>query len=225
VTEPTTKDRLLDAAEALFAHKGYDAVSIREIAGAADVNLAAVNYHFQGKENLYREVLRRRLAPKREKLLAAIAGVEAAGDDQPRLEMLVRAFVGAHLEDALGRAHGQYGLHLMAREMSEPRYGASVLVREFIGPVRARIMKILKELMPDADEARLQMVIGSLVGQCIFFAMYWHNHQRRPDGFQDEGLMFADLGDGLETYINNVIGHVTRFTLGGIGNISEGDEA
>ena len=50
-----TKQRLLDAAEVLFAEKGFDGVSIRELAAAADVNVAAVNYHFQGKQNLYRE--------------------------------------------------------------------------------------------------------------------------------------------------------------------------
>ena len=128
MTESSTKDRLLDAAEVLFARKGYEAVSIREIAGDADVNIAAVNYHFQGKANLYREVLRRRLAPKREKLLAALAEVEAADVSQPRLEMLIRAFVGTHLRDALANPYGIHGLHLMSREMSEPRHGARVLI-------------------------------------------------------------------------------------------------
>ena len=46
-----TKDRLLDAAEDLFAARGFAEVSIRELALAADVNIAAVNYHFHGKEN------------------------------------------------------------------------------------------------------------------------------------------------------------------------------
>ncbi len=222
MNEQTTKDRLLDAAEVLFAQKGYEAVSIREIAGDADVNLAAVNYHFQGKENLYREVLRRRLAPKREKLLAALAVVEAAGEDQPRLEMLIRAFVGTHLEDALSSPRGLLGMHLMSREMSEPRHGAKVLLEELIGPVRARMGKLLVELLPEADMTRLQMIMGSIVGQFIYYAMYWHNHQQAEEGMPGMASAFVSLGDDLEQYIANVIDHVTRFTLGGIREISEG---
>ncbi|MBU0741399.1 CerR family C-terminal domain-containing protein [bacterium] len=224
MSEPTTKERLLDAAEILFAQKGYEAVSIREIAGAADVNLAAVNYHFQGKENLYREVLRRFLAPKREKLLAAIALVEAADDSQPRLEMLIRAFVGTHLEDALNSPRGLLGLHLMSREMAEPRQGARVLVEELIGPVRRRFLLLLRELLPAMSDVRLQMIIGSIVGQFVYYAMHWHNQRNMPGTAQETPLAFVSLGDGIEEYISNVIEHVTRFTLGGIREISEGGD-
>jgi AcrR family transcriptional regulator len=58
-----TREQLLDAAERLFARRGFDATSVREITGAAACNLAAVNYHFGGKRALYREAFRRRLAP------------------------------------------------------------------------------------------------------------------------------------------------------------------
>ena len=59
-----TKDRLLDEAEALFAVRGYHAVSVREITAAANCNLAAVNYHFGNKQNLYLEVFRSRWLPR-----------------------------------------------------------------------------------------------------------------------------------------------------------------
>jgi len=225
MSEQPTKERLLDAAELLFAQQGYEAVSIREIATAADVNLAAVNYHFQGKHNLYVEVLRRRLEPKREKLLAAIAKVEAADDDQPKLEMLIRAFVGTHLEDAVNNPRGQLGIHLMSREMSEPRHGARVLLKELIAPVRERIRLLLTDLLPEAEETRIQMIIGSLVGQFIFYAMYWYNHQCQRDDSPDAAAAFVSLGDSSEDYIANVIDHVTRFTLGGIHEIMKGERS
>ncbi len=225
MSEPTTKERLLDAAEVLFAHQGYEAVSIREIAAEADVNLAAINYHFQGKENLYVEVLRRCLAPKREKLLAAIAAVEVATDDKPKLEMLIRAFVGTHIEDALSSPHGLLGLHLMSREMSEPRHGAYVLVKELIGPVRESFMAHIRILLPDTDEKKIQMIIGSIVGQFIYYAMYWHNHLNMLGKSEEVELAFMSLGDGVEDYMANVIDHMTRFTLGGIKAITEGGDA
>jgi AcrR family transcriptional regulator len=56
-----TRERILDVAERLFMENGYEATSMRMITGAAEVNLAAVNYHFGSKEALLREVFRRRL--------------------------------------------------------------------------------------------------------------------------------------------------------------------
>ncbi|MCS7025866.1 MAG: TetR family transcriptional regulator [Bryobacteraceae bacterium] len=58
-----TKDRILDAAEKLFSLYGFDAASVRMIAAAAKVNLAAINYHFQSKEALLLAVYERRVAP------------------------------------------------------------------------------------------------------------------------------------------------------------------
>src|SRR5277367_2703679 len=60
MTRPSeiTRERILKAAERLFADRGYDATSIRAIVAKARVNQAAINYHFAGKEGLYREVLR-----------------------------------------------------------------------------------------------------------------------------------------------------------------------
>ncbi len=76
--EELTKERILDTAEVLFAQKGYQAVSVREITSAARCNLAAVNYHFGKKENLYLEVFRSRWVPRatriRESFRKAVAG-------------------------------------------------------------------------------------------------------------------------------------------------------
>src|ERR1700682_6408320 len=59
----STKDRLLDTAERLFAKSGIDAVSLRDITAEAGVNLAAVNYHFQSKDSLMEAVICRRIEP------------------------------------------------------------------------------------------------------------------------------------------------------------------
>ena len=67
-----TRTRLLDTAECLFAERGFAGTSVRDITADAGCNLAAVNYHFGGKQNLYREVFRRRLAALREQRLASI---------------------------------------------------------------------------------------------------------------------------------------------------------
>ena len=60
-TQFSTKDRILSAAEELFAQHGFSGTSLRQVTGRADVNIAAVNYHFGSKENLVNEVFRRRM--------------------------------------------------------------------------------------------------------------------------------------------------------------------
>ena len=72
-----TKDRILDAAEALFMEHGFEATSLRAITAAAGVNLAAVNYHFGSKEELFQAVLTRRLDPMNQERARPADGARA----------------------------------------------------------------------------------------------------------------------------------------------------
>ena len=68
----STKDRILNAAEVLFAEQGFAGTSLREVTSRADVNIAAVNYHFGSKENLINEVFRRRMDEMSEARIALL---------------------------------------------------------------------------------------------------------------------------------------------------------
>ena len=69
MTEPNTKDKILDSAEYLFANKGLKETSVRDITSHADVHLAAVNYHFKTKDGLLKALIDRRMKPlNRERL-------------------------------------------------------------------------------------------------------------------------------------------------------------
>ena len=100
----STKDRILGAAEELFAQYGFAGTSLRQVTSRADVNIAAVNYHFGSKENLVNEVFRRRMdemsAQRLQRLRAAVAG------NPCELEHVLAAFV----EPALALAGGDDGL-------------------------------------------------------------------------------------------------------------------
>src|SRR4051795_12847023 len=71
-----TKEKILDTAEALFMEHGFEATSLRAITTAAAVNLAAVNYHFGSKEELFQMVLTRRLDPMNQERLALLTAYE-----------------------------------------------------------------------------------------------------------------------------------------------------
>jgi len=75
---PTTKDRILDSAERLFADLGFDATSLRLITSDAEVNLAAVNYHFQSKESLLDAVIERRLLPLNQRRIELLEQYQAS---------------------------------------------------------------------------------------------------------------------------------------------------
>jgi AcrR family transcriptional regulator len=88
-----TRERILDTAEQLFAREGPAAVTLRAIAAAAEVNVAAVNYHFGSKDKLFEEMFLRRVAPLNEERLRLLAGCLAEAGGRPRLEAVVAAYV------------------------------------------------------------------------------------------------------------------------------------
>ena len=89
-----TKQRILDAAERLFADHGFPATSMRDITNEADVNLAAVNYHFGSKEALLIAVIERTAAPINRDRLERLDALERdAGGGPVDVEALIRAFL------------------------------------------------------------------------------------------------------------------------------------
>jgi AcrR family transcriptional regulator len=89
-----TKQRILDAAEQLFAEHGFDGASLRAITTAAGVNLAAVNYHFRSKDALIQAVLARKLGPINRQRFALLDACEAEAGSKPvPLEKIVRAMI------------------------------------------------------------------------------------------------------------------------------------
>ena len=79
-THFNTKDRILGAAEELFAQHGFSGTSLRQVTSRADVNIAAGNYHFGSKENLVNEVFRRRMDEMSER---RITQLRRAQEDHP----------------------------------------------------------------------------------------------------------------------------------------------
>ena len=118
VNSPTTstRDRLLDVAERLFAERGVDATSLRAITTEAEANLASVNYHFGSKDGLFLEILARRTAPVNAERLRLLSLAEKQADGHPmrahttRLSGLRSACMPAterckHIISLLGRLH------------------------------------------------------------------------------------------------------------------------
>src|SRR5215469_2589082 len=95
--EDHTRERILKTAEQLFAKRGFDGVSVRELASAAQVNVASIAYHFESKEGLLAEVYRRHCEPLIEERLRGLAAASRLAG-KARLSAIIEAFVRPALQ-------------------------------------------------------------------------------------------------------------------------------
>lgn len=168
---PETRERLLDAAERLFGAQGYASTSLREITAEAGANLAAVNYHFGGKEALLGAVLSRRVEPVNRRRLARLDELEAAAGDAPvEVRELLRTFVGAPLREFghLG-AEGRHVLRLIGRCRVDPSPPVRGLLRQQFGEVLRRFVAALTRAMPEVPEDQLLWRMMAVAGVFTFF--------------------------------------------------------
>jgi AcrR family transcriptional regulator len=144
----TTKDKIMDAAEKLFAKKGFHGASLRNITTAAGVDLALVNYHFGSKERLLAAVLDRRGQVLNEERLQRLAAVRlSAAPHPPSTEAVVDAFLDPILDRL---AHAGSGWHnyfsLVAFVNNSPEWGRKLMGKTFNGVVREFIQAVMDSL-------------------------------------------------------------------------------
>ena len=156
-----TKERILDAAERLFAERGFDRSSLRAITSEAGVNLAAVNYHFGTKDELVHAVFARRLAPLNLQRLAMLDACEAkAGGGPPALEEVVGAFVAPIM--LAGRAAGLPGL--MGRMYSDPNPRVQAIFFDELRETARRFSAALQRALPVVPLAEVYRRMGFSIG-------------------------------------------------------------
>lgn len=221
-TRPDTKDRLLDAAEELFLDKGFEHVSIRELAAAADVNVAAVNYHFHGKDNLYAEVVQRRFTKQRDLILGELEQIRTATTGvRPTMEQVIRRLVRVHLASALDDSRSTALMKRMLRELySDSNETTPLFLREMIAPVFAAFSGLVLEAKPGMSRDQVSWAIASVVGQIHHLAMRWER-SRLLLAEQDESVevmmqAFPALRLDQQQYIEEVTDHITRFSAAAI---------
>jgi len=196
-------DRLMRAAEKLFADKGFNATSIRDITKLADCNVAAVNYHFGSKENIYLEVFRRHLQLLSEIRIKGIQQIMSR-PEQVSLETILDAFARLFYEPLVDEQAGGMFMKLMMREMLDPHLSPELFITEMIGPVRKALGQALRQVCPELDEKTLGLCIFSLIGQLI----HTIHMQKMTNAFKGADLPFADRKVLFE--------HIVRFTAAGI---------
>ncbi|HZN57942.1 MAG TPA: CerR family C-terminal domain-containing protein [Planctomycetota bacterium] len=199
-TDPSaiTPRRLLDAAGEVFAEKGYRSATVREICERAHANVAAINYHFRGKEGLYRAVLR---SAHRASVLKypPDLGVESTAAPEKRLHAFVRSFMLRVFDEGQPAWFGK----LTSREILEPTSALDSLVKDEIRPRWELVMSIVAEILGrDVRKAEVRLAAMSVVGQCLF---YFHSRS------VIERLLPRELADPAAA--ERLAEHITQFSL------------
>ena len=163
-----TKSRILDAAERLFLEHGFEATSLRQLTAAAGVNLAAVNYHFGSKEELFQAVLTRRLDPMNQERIDLLTKLEREAGGKPLscekvlFAMLIPALRLARDE----RRGGKNFLRLLGRAYADPapfiRHFLSQQYAGMIGRYKEAFLRALPQLSRQELTWRLHFVMGAL---------------------------------------------------------------
>jgi AcrR family transcriptional regulator len=166
MTRPSdiTRQRILKAAERLFADRGYEETSIRAIVAKARVNQAAINYHFGGKDGLYREVLRTAFRALTEQQLAHAQEMEGM-----TRENALGEFIRHQLHPLVERDELSRHLRIFNWEAVRPTAVYRKLMTEEAAPFMALAIDLVRRFLPEADQGTLIMAAVWLVGQCSIF--------------------------------------------------------
>ncbi len=205
------REALLDAAERLFAEKGYACVGTREIAERAGVNLGMIQYYFGSKGKLFVEVVHRMMRGG----AGAVASV--ALRDVPADAEAAAAAVCRFIELFMGhllRSENPQACRIMYREVlsdreSDPQlYEALVssVTAEFTQPLVESLARVIQTLSPEAAPAERELAAQSILGQCVFYLTHRAFLERQCGECLAQPARFEPIAR-----------HIARFSLRALG--------
>ncbi|MEQ8787295.1 MAG: CerR family C-terminal domain-containing protein [Pirellulaceae bacterium] len=197
-----TRSRVLDAAGAEFADKGFERATVRDICRRAGVNLASVNYYFGDKEQLYVETVK-----EAQRMRSAQVPAPQWDADTPPEQML-RDFVGMLLNRMLRVKTAPWHSRLMMREVLSPTKACREMSEEFIRPQFEMLLGIISRLAsPSAPLHLRQQIAFSVVGQCL--------HYRLAGEIVE--ILIDDDTRRRHYQIESLADQITQFTLAALG--------
>jgi AcrR family transcriptional regulator len=196
-----TKRKLIEAAGEVFAEYGFERATIKQITDRAGASLAAVNYHFSDKHELYYQVIRH----SHQTVASAMAMVK---DLSPQLspEQRLRAFIGALLGNMLDPSLPKWQGLLLWREMQQPTAATERLISETFcdctGSIEGLIAALVSRPIPHRE---LRLVVESVLGQCLFHVHHQEFHRR----------LFPDIPPAAER-VSELADHIAAFSVAAI---------
>jgi AcrR family transcriptional regulator len=203
----TTRERIAEAAGEIFAERGFDGTTVRDICQRAGANIAAVNYYFGDKQRLYVEAVVRAHRWRMEQ-----AALPEWSEGTPA-ETKLADFITTFIRRVRTGPEDTWHTKLMMREMAHPTGACAELVQSSIRPQFEILLAILRELLPsDVSSERLQLTGFSIVGQCLFY------HLADP---VVRNLLSSE--EYSELNVAKLAQHILDFSLSSIGRATRGE--
>lgn len=202
-----TPSKVLQAAGEIFAERGFQNGTVRDICALAGVNLASVNYHFRDKETLYQ----RAVEFAHEQLILRHPLPEFQPNTSP--EQKLKGFIRTLVSRMLDANQSPWSQKLMLREIIQPTGACRELAQKYFKPHFERLNDILKELLPsDYSEVSRHKMAFSIVGQCLHYRVCSESITM---------LISAEEANATIT-VDRLAEHITEFSLGGIERMKKG---
>lgn len=197
------RERILAAAGPVFARRGFDGATIREIAKNAGANIASIGYYFGDKMGLYLEVIRRIRLQCEEKFPLQ---VDSCASAEVQLREHIRVMLSRMLND---QDETGWEAQLMMREMHRPTIAFKELVEQYFRPNFDLLCDILRQLLPVETPLEVcQQHAFSVVGQCLYYRV----------GRETVRAMIAADVRALHFNHEALVDHITRVTLAAAGH-------
>ncbi len=201
MSQPDTKQRILNAAEHHFARDGYHATSLRGITTAAKANLAAVNYHFGSKESLLEAVIERRLNPLNKVRLGQLeALLKKTGQlgEVPVCRDVLRTFIEPTLRLRLQGSDSEDFVALIGRILAEPRGVAMTIFMAHMEPLMNRLFQALSLSLPGLSRQTLFWRVHFALGSLSHIMRCHERHAMVPEDVSID----MDVGDLIELFLD-----------------------
>ena len=160
-----TRTRILDSAEYLFSEHGINGASLRTIVAHAEVNTAAVHYHFGSKKGLLEAVFARRIIPIAEERLKLLAGCREGAARPPLLQQIISAF----LEPGMRGSHGGATFaRLRARMAADASDETRALMEKYFDRSSALFLEALADALPHLPPRDLHWRFHFMLGTMVY---------------------------------------------------------
>jgi AcrR family transcriptional regulator len=199
-----TSEKILNAAEYLFAHNGYRGTTMRAITGKAGVNLAAVNYHFGSKKTLLEEVIKRRMLPlnqTRRIRLEEVRNAAQSKGEPPDIRDVLLAFIEPTILFRESEPGAKNFITFIGRSFADPDDTVRTVFHQVINPMAQLLFETISEALPDKPRDlifwRLHFTMGSLL------------HTMHVCGNVKPGFMGMNTDIDAKSLVNLIIPYVT----------------
>lgn len=207
-TKSGTKSRILEAAGPVFAERGFERATVRDICQAAGVNIASIKYYFGDKQALYLATVMLAREMRAERYPFPQQNVDAAATEK------LYEFVSALLRRLMALQSAPWPVQLLTRELMSPTEACRTLVYDYFEPMFESLLRIVDQLTPVTLQPDQRLKAGfSIIGQCLHYRY----------GSEVVSLMVPD-NQRHEFGIEQLAHHITQFTLAGLSGLGVNPE-